>query len=123
MENGLHMVDMHFIPNEVTEKYNLEKENMNQHGPFFFDFEYTWKIKNSDWWVIGINTQTNTVYAQIDYLDPRAIQDLNLNDYVLVNLVEEFQPGMISTRDMQNPTEDIKDFIKQQTVYELKYVG
>ena len=119
-ENGLNMVDMHNIDPKTILKFNLEKEEMKVHGDTFEEYEYVWKIDDSEWWVMGINTKTNTVYAQIDSIYPTAIRDLTNNNYVLIGIVDEFQPGMISTRDWFNPIKDIKDFIKEECVYELR---
>lgn len=123
MENGLNMVDMHFISEKDAFKYNLEKDEMRKYGSCFEEYEYTWKIDNTDWWVVGINTKTNIVYAQIDQLSFGAIQDLELNNYALIGVVEEFEPGMISTRNFENPTKDIKEFIEEKMVYKLEYRG
>lgn len=119
-ENGLNMVDMHNIDPKTILKFNLEKEEMKIHGDTFEEYEYVWKIDDSEWWVVGINTETNTVYAQIDSIYPTAIRDLTNNNYVLVGMVDEFQPGMISTRNWFSPVEDIKDFIEEECVYELR---
>lgn len=122
------MLDMHFLSDKAMLKYNLEREE-----PMYDDFDegtFFIKIDNTDWWVLGINEQQNIVYAQCDTnvrglngISTTAIESLELNEYALIGVQRSFVPGMISTRVIENPIDDVKDFISSGQVFKLKYIG
>lgn len=118
------MINLKEISQETISKYNLEIIDFDIDENEFFIM-----IKNSLWWVLGIDEEKDLLYVQYDgdgvfhNIDTRGINDLEDNDYVLVGCCDEYVPGIISTRDIANPIDDAKDFINLGTVYRIKYVG
>lgn len=113
------------LTEEQLFKYNLEiiAFDISDDDEFFVN------IENSSWWVLGIDEVNDILYVQndgdgifhnISYAD---IEALELNNYILIGVVDEFIPGMISTRDNENPIQDAKDFIDAKCVYKVKYGG
>lgn len=121
---GKNMINLKEISQETISKYNLEIIDFDIDENEFFIM-----IKNSLWWVLGIDEEKDLLYVQYDgdgvfhNIDTRGINDLEDNDYVLVGCCDEYVPGIISTRDIANPIDDAKDFINSGTVYRIKYIG
>ena len=120
------MLDMHFLSEKAMWKYNLEKKTDElgcDPGASFI------KLSNSDWWVLAIDEEKNLLYVQYDGdgifhgIDNSAIEALEINDYVLVGCCDRYVDGMISTRSIGEPRDDVRDFIDAGTVYRIKYVG
>lgn len=119
------MLNMHNLSEQDIFKYNLEiiAFDISDDDEFFVN------IENSSWWVLGIDEEKDILYVEndgdgifhnISYAD---IEDLELNNYTLIGVVDEFIDGMISTRDNENPIQDVKDFIDAKCVYKVKYGG
>ena len=122
------MLDMHCLTDKAMLKYNLKYDepisNDFDKGSFFIRIGY------SDWWVIGIDESQNIIYAEydsnvreIDGISTTAIEELELNEYVLMGVQETFIPGMTSTRVIEDPIDDVKSFISSKQVFKLKYIG
>ena len=122
------MLDMHCLTDKAMLKYNLKYDepisNDFDKGSFFIRIGY------SDWWVIGIDESQNIVYAEydsnvrgLDGISTTAIEELELNEYVLMGVQETFIPGMTSTRVIEDPIDDVKSFISSKQVFKLKYIG
>jgi hypothetical protein len=122
------MLDMHCLTNKAMLKYNLKYDepisNDFDKGSFFIRIGY------SDWWVVGIDENQNIVYAEydsnvreLDGISTTAIEELELNEYVLMGVQETFIPGMTSTRVIEDPIDDVKSFISSKQVFKLKYIG
>ena len=122
------MLDMHCLTDKAMLKYNLKYDepisNDFDKGSFFIRIGY------SDWWVIGIDESQNIIYAEhdsnvrgLDGISTTAIEELELNEYVLMGVQETFIPGMTSTRVIEDPIDDVKSFISSKQVFKLKYIG
>lgn len=118
------MINLKEINKETISKYNLEVINFDIDENEFFIM-----IENSSWWVLGIDEKEDILYVQNDgdgifnNISFNDIQDLEINNYTLIGVVDEFIPGMISTRNNEEPIEDAKDFVKSKMVYKVKYGG
>ena len=119
------MLDIKNLTKEQLEKYNLEIIAFDISD----DDEFFVQIQDSSWWVLGIDEEKDILYVEndgdgifhnISYSD---IEDLELNNYILIGVVDEFIPGMISTRHNENPIEDVQSFIDMKCVYKVKYGG
>lgn len=122
------MLDMHCLTDKAMLKYNLKYDepisNDFDKGSFFIRIGY------SDWWVVGIDENQNIIYAEydsnvrgLDGISTTAIEELELNEYVLMGVQETFIPGMTSTRVIEDPIDDVKSFISSKQVFKLKYIG
>lgn len=127
------MLNMRELSTKALDKYNLEKDLcMTEYHRSYVDIGgYMINISLSDWWVLGIDECKNIVYAQMDHhryadgISISAIKSLTENEYVLIGLCEEFVDGIDSTRkvDKKQGVEEAKEYIDNDVVYILKYVG
>lgn len=117
------MLDLHNLTNKQMDKYNLYNEEELIYSMFDED-EFFIKI-GTDWWVVGIDEENDIVYAENDQdyvggLPNASIEELEENGYAILGIQYEFIPGMISTRDKENPIDDVKEFIEAGKIYKLK---
>lgn len=120
------MLDMHFLSKKDMTKYNLQKDVNDlgcDKGASFI------RIKDSEWIVLGIDEKQDILYVANDgdgifhNLDGYSIDDLEENDYILLGRQKEYISGMISTRNIADPVDDVKNFIDMGVVYKVKYIG
>ena len=127
------MLNMRELSTKALDKYNLEK-NLCMHESYrsYVDIGgYIVNIALSDWWVLGIDDYKNIVYAQMDHhsyadgIGISAIRSLTEAEYVLLGVCENFVDGLDSTRkiDKKDGIEEVKEYIDDEVVYVLKYVG
>ena len=116
------MIDLRFITDEQVEKFNLEVEESC--AMTFL------KIKGTDFWVIGIDETTNTIYAQMDYgkVNWNQIRWLADEKYCIVGVLTQHIPGLYDTRGIENYEDDelineAYNYVDDETVFIIKKGG
>lgn len=116
------MIDLTKITEEQMEEYRLEK---NVHyGMNFIN------IKGTDFWVLGIDETTNTIYAQFDYgkISWDHIRWLADEKYCIVGVLTQHIPGLYDTRGIEYYEDDelineAYNYVDDETVFIIKKGG
>lgn len=118
----IQMIDLRFVTNKQIKKFNLEVQE--SYGMTFL------KIKGTDFWVLGIDEETNTIYAQMDYgkVDWDHIKWLADVDYHIAGVLTQHIPGLYDTReyedcDKESLYDSACDFVDDETVFIIKKGG
>ena len=92
------MIDLRFINDKQIKEYNLEIHDSC--GMSFLN------IKGTDFWVIGIDETTNTIYAQMDYgkVSWDHIRWLADANYHIAGVLTQHIPGLYDTREYEDFT-------------------
>jgi len=116
------MIDLRFITDEQMEKFNLEVSESC--GMTFL------KIKGTDFWVLGIDEKTNTIYAQHDYGvikwdNIRWLADVN---YHIAGVLTQHIPGLYDTREYEDFDKEelftsACDYVDDECVFIIKKGG
>lgn len=116
------MIDLRFITDEQMKEFNLEI--YESCGMTFL------KIKGTDFWVLGIDEETNTIYAQHDYgvVKWDNIRWLADAKYHIVGVLTQHIPGLYDTReyedfDKESLYDSACDFVDDETVFIIKKGG
>lgn len=116
------MIDLTKITEEQMEEYNLEIDDSC--GMSFL------KIKGTDFWVIGINETTNTIYAQMDYgkVSWDHIRWLADANYHITGVLTQHIPGLYDTRNYEDFDKEALftsayDFVDDECVFIIKKGG
>lgn len=116
------MIDLNNITEEQMNKYGLE---WNKH--YGMDFI---NIKETDFWVLGIDETTDTIYAQFDYgkISWDHIRWLADEKYCIVGVLTQHIPGLYDTRGIENYEgnkliNEAYNYVDDETVFIIKKGG
>lgn len=115
------MIDLRNITEEQMEEYELE---WSQH--YGMDFI---NIKGTDFWVLGIDETTNTIYAHFDYgeVSWNQINWLADEGYCITGTLNKHISGLYDSRDFKNldgtDINEAYDYVDDETVFIIKKGG
>lgn len=116
------MIDLRFITDEQMKEFNLEIHESC--GMTFL------KIKGTNFWVLGIDEETNTIYAQHDYgvIKWDNIRWLADAKYHIVGVLTQHISGLYDTRkyedfDKEELFTSACDYIDDECVFIIQKGG